>query len=70
MTTILEYGIFKLFSFNEKVRIPIEILLKFVHKSTIDNNPTLVRVMAWRRTGDTPLHEPMMIQFTDAYMRH
>ena len=23
--------------------------------------------MAWRRTGDKPLPEPMMTQFTDAY---
>ena len=24
--------------------------------------------MAWRRTGDKPLAEPMLIQFTDAYI--
>ena len=26
--------------------------------------------MAWRRTGDGPLPEAMLTQFTDAYMRH
>ena len=26
--------------------------------------------MAWRRPDDKPLSEPMMAQFTDAYMRH
>ena len=26
--------------------------------------------MAWRWTGDKPLPEPMLIQFTDAYIRH
>ena len=26
--------------------------------------------MAWRRTGDTPLPEPILSQITDAYMRH
>ena len=26
--------------------------------------------MAWRRIGDKPLPEPMLIQFNDAYMRH
>ena len=26
--------------------------------------------MAWRRTGDKPLSEPMLTQFTDAFMRH
>ena len=62
--------IFKLFFFNENARIPIQISLKFVPRSPIDKNPTLVRVVAWRQTGDKPLPEPMMIQFTDAYMRH
>ena len=26
--------------------------------------------MAWRRTGDKPLSDPLLSQFTDAYMRH
>ena len=26
--------------------------------------------MAWRRPGDKPLSEKMMVCFTDAYMRH
>ena len=26
--------------------------------------------MAWRRTGDKPLPEPVMTQFIDAYMQH
>ena len=47
-----------------------EFSLKFVHRSPIDNKPVLVQVMAWRRTGDKPLSEPMLTQFTDAYMRH
>ena len=47
-----------------------QISLKFVPRSPIDNKPALVQVMAWRRTGDKPLPEPMMTQFTDAYMRH
>ena len=25
--------------------------------------------MAWRRIGDKPLHEPMLSQLIDAYMR-
>ena len=28
-----------------------------------------MEVMAWRQTGDKPLPEPMMTQFTDAYMQ-
>ena len=42
--------------------------MKFVPRSLIDNKPALVEVMAWRRTGNKPLHEPMMTLFTDAYI--
>ena len=50
----------------------IKISLKFVPKGPIDNKSALVQVMvmAWHRTGDKPLPEPMRTQFTDAYMRH
>ena len=34
----------------------------------IDQNSALFQVMAWRWTGDKPLPETMMTQFTDAYM--
>ena len=37
--------------------------------SQIDNKPKLVQVMARRRTGDKPLPELMLTQFTDAYMQ-
>ena len=36
----------------------------------IDNKQALVQVMAWRRTDNMPLPEPVLTQFTDAYMRH
>ena len=55
---------------NENYKIPIQISLKLVPRSTINSNPALVQVMAWRRTGDRPLPEQVMIQFTDTYMRH
>ena len=61
---------FKCNFLNENDRIPIRILLKFVPKSPVDNKPALVQVMAWRRTGDKTLPEPMLTQLTDAYMRH
>ena len=35
---------------------------KFVPKVRIDNIPALVQIMAWRRPGDKPLSEPMMVQ--------
>ena len=70
MATTLADDIFKCIFLNENDRIPIQISLKLVLRSPIDNKPALVQVMAWRRTGDKPLPEPMMTQFTDAYMRH
>ena len=56
--------------FNEKFFILIRIPLKCVSMSPNDNAWELVQVMAWRRIGDKPLPEPMLTQFTDAYMRH
>ena len=50
--------------------ISIDLSLKFVPKGPINNISALVRVMAWRRLGDKLLFEPMMVYFTDAYMRH
>ena len=61
---------FKCMFLNENDKILIRISLKFVPRSPIDNKPALVQVMAWRRIGDKPLSEPMLTQFTDAYMRH
>ena len=47
---------------NENVRISIKISLKFVPKGPINNNPALVQIMAWRRPGDKPLSETMMVR--------
>ena len=63
-------NIFKSISLDEQAWISIKILLKFVPNGPINNIPALVQIMAWRRPGDKPLSEPMLIQFTDAYMRH
>ena len=49
--------------------ILIRISLNFVPKGPFDNEWALVQVMAWRRIGDKPLPEPMLIEFTDAYMQ-
>ena len=54
---------------KEKCCILIPILLKFVPKGPIDNKSELVQVMTWRRTGEKPLPEAILTQFTDAYMR-
>ena len=62
--------LFKHIFLNENVRISIEISLKLCPRGSNDNKSTLIQVMAWRRTGDNPLSEQMLTQFTDAYMRH
>ena len=46
---------------NENVRISIEFSLKFP-KGPINNIPALVQIMAWRRPGDKPLSEPMLVR--------
>ena len=46
---------------NEKVRISIKNSLKFVPKGPNNNIPALVQIMAWRRSGDKALSEPMMV---------
>ena len=48
----------------------IKISLKFVPKGPIDDNPTLVYKMAWRRIGNKPLSEAVLTRLTDAYMQH
>ena len=42
-------AIFQWIFLNENVRISINISLKFVPWGPINNIPTLVQVMAWRR---------------------
>ena len=53
--------IFKCIFLNGNVWIQVKISLKFVPKSAINNIPALVQIMAWRRSGDKPLSEPMMV---------
>ena len=46
---------------NENIWISINISLKFVPNGRSSSVPALVQIMAWRRPGDKPLSEPMMI---------
>ena len=69
MSAISADDIFKCIFLNEIARIPIRISLKIVPRSPVNKKPALVQVMAWCRTGDKPLHEPMLTQTTDAYMQ-
>ena len=59
MATILADDIFKWIFLNENDNIPIQISLKLVPRSPIDNKPELIQAMAWHRTGYKPLPETM-----------
>ena len=61
MNNISQMTFFKRIFFNENVWISIKISLKFVPKGPINNIPALVQIMAWRRSGDKPLSEAMMV---------
>ena len=53
---------FKCIFLNENVCIPIGISLKFVPKVPMNNIPSLVQIMAWRRPGNKTLSEAMMVR--------
>ena len=53
---------FKYIFLNENTWISIEISLKFVPMGPKNNIAALVQIMAWRRPGDKPLSEPMMVR--------
>ena len=53
--------IFKCIFLNENIWISLNISLKFVPKSLIENMAALVQTMAWRRPGNKALSEPMMV---------
>ena len=53
---------FKRIFLNENIRISTKNSLKFVPKGRINNIPALVLIMAWRRPGDKPLSEPMLVR--------
>ena len=52
--------IFKCIFFNENIWISIQIWLKFAPRDPSDTRLALVQIMAWRRTGDKPLYEPII----------
>ena len=53
--------IFKCIFVNGNIRISNKISLKIVPKVLLNNIPVLVQIMAWRRPGDKPLSEPMLV---------
>ena len=45
----------------KNVWISIKISMQFVPEGTINNIPSMVQITAWRRPGNKPLSEPMMV---------
>ena len=70
MAANLADDIFMCIVMNEKFGVLIRISLKFVPKVPLYNKSALVQEMAWRRTVDKPLLEPLLTNFIDAYMWH
>ena len=56
-----EDDIFKCIALNDIGCISINISLTIVPMGQIHNIPALVQIMAWRRPGDKPLSESMML---------
>ena len=54
-------AIFECISLNENVWIMTKISLKFVPRGPINKIPLLVQIRAWRRPGDKPLTEQMLV---------
>ena len=59
--------IFKWIFLNENVWISIKISLKFVPQGSINNIPSLVQIMAWRRPGNKPLSESKWLVYRRIY---
>ena len=53
---------FKHIFLNENIIISTKNSLKFVPKGLINKIPALVLIMAWCRSGDKPLSEPMLVR--------
>ena len=60
---ILQTTFSNAFSWMENVWILLKISLKFVPKVWINNITALVQIMDWRRPGNEPLSEPVMVNF-------
>ena len=61
MAVTLSDDTFKYKFVNNNVLISMKISPKFAPKGSINNNPKLVKIMAWHWPGDKLLYEPMMV---------
>ena len=61
MAAILQTTFSNAYFLNENVCISLKISLKLVHEVRVNIISILVQIMAWRRSGDKPLSEPIMV---------
>ena len=61
MAAISQTTVSNAFSWMKMYQFTIS--LKFVHRGPNNNIPAWVQKMVWRRPGDKPLSEPMMVSF-------
>ena len=61
MAAIFQTTFSNALALNENVSISLKISRKFVPKVQFNNIPALLQIMAWRRPGDKPLSEPMVV---------
>ena len=65
-----EDDIFKCIFWNENMWILNNVSLKFIRKGPINNIPALVQIMAWRRSGDKPISELVVVSSNDTHMHN
>ena len=70
MAAILQTTFSNAFFLMETFEFQIQFLFKRFPYGQIDKMSALVQMVAWSRTGDKALSDPMMTQFTDEYMHH
>ena len=61
MAAIIQTTFSSAFSWIKMYEFRLRFHWIFVPKGSINNIPSLVQIMAWRRPGDKPLSEPMMV---------
>ena len=61
MAAIFQTTFSNAFSWTNIYQIWLKVHWSFVPKGPMNNIPALVQIMAWRRPGDKPLSEPMMV---------
>ena len=61
MDAISQTTLLNAFSWMKMLEFSKNSSLKFVPKGLINNIPALVQIMAWRRPGNKPLSEPMIV---------